>query len=742
MAKRKASSDTDTKRIFEKGILSRNPVLVYAIGICPLIAVAKSAATACVLAILSAILLIALETLTALILKKMPKWLRVGVYALLGVLIIIPFYMLMGNYMPSIEVSLGIYIPLLAVNSLNVQRCEAFAVKHSVKQSFFDAVANSIGYAIPLILTGILREALGSSRIFGYYIDALPQADGFLMPFCGFIILGFVAAFINFIRSKFKIGEEFDAKGNDFVLDKQKDKALYNNDNNDEDSLQNEITVVPETVQETNAVSAAKDNAIPSSAETESSANFESSVSRIMHKWASENSNETAIDFKAGAEKVETSSKSTIKNSDDNPIPVSLSEKSTSSTAPTNKKISEIVSDDVESISSPVDNSTIEAAMQTTVSTPANGTAIPKKTTRKRTTKKTAEAKAETIDAALTSANASTTENTAQTAATDASEAPAPKKTTRKRTTKKAADTKAETTDTALTTADASAAETAPQTAATDVPEAPVPKKTTRKRTTKKAAEAKAETTDTALTSTNAPAAETTAQTAATGTLEAPAPKKTTRKRTTKKATETKAETTDAALNSTNAPAAETAPHIAATDVSEAPTPKKTTRKRTTKKAAEAKAETTDAALTTADAPAAETAPQIAATDVSEAPAPKKTTRKRTTKKAAETKAEATDATFTSANAPAAETTGQTVSADTSEAPAPKKTTRKRTTKKTAEATEKSDLTSTDTNKSETAEAVSKAEEVSAPKKTTRKRTSSKTTKAAEPKQETMPKED
>ena len=46
------------------------------------------------------------------------------------------------------------------------------------------------------------------------------------MPFCGFIILGFVAAFINFMRNKFRIGEEFDARGNDFVLDKQKDKEL------------------------------------------------------------------------------------------------------------------------------------------------------------------------------------------------------------------------------------------------------------------------------------------------------------------------------------------------------------------------------------------------------------------------------------------------------------------------------------------------------------------------------------
>ena len=75
MARFKNPAEPDTKSIFEKGILSRNPVLVYAIGICPLIAVAKSAATAAVLAVLSAILLIFHEIFTALIFKKMPKWL-------------------------------------------------------------------------------------------------------------------------------------------------------------------------------------------------------------------------------------------------------------------------------------------------------------------------------------------------------------------------------------------------------------------------------------------------------------------------------------------------------------------------------------------------------------------------------------------------------------------------------------------------------------------------------------------
>ena len=656
MAKYKTSSEPDTKKIFENGILSRNPVLVYAIGICPLIAVAKSAATACVLAILSAILLIALEVLTALILKKMPKWLRVGVYALLGVLIIIPFYMLMNAYMPSIEVSLGIYIPLLAVNSLNVQRCEAFAVKHSVKYAFFDAVANSIGYAIPLILTGILREALGSSRIFGYYIDALPQANGFLMPFCGFIILGFVAAFINFMRNKFRIGEEFDARGNDFVLDKQKDKELYNDE--DEDSLQNEITVVPENIQDTASAAVPEVKATEAPAESELSASFESSVSRIMHKWASESDSEISPEINVQEEKTGTFEQAEVTDTKAAAVP---------------------------------DISAATVTEQPVVSTEAAETPIPKKATRKRTTKKTSETIAETTNSGVSSADTvatvateavsaesaeapapkkttrkRTTKKATEAASSESAEAPAPKKTTRKRTTKKAA----ETTDSGVSADSVVAA--AAEAASAESAEAPAPKKTTRKRTTKKAAETKADTADS-----NASATDTVdavvSGTASAESAEAPAPKKTTRKRTTKKA----AETTDSSASTADTVAA-VAAEAASAESSEAPAPKKTTRKRTTKKAAETKADTADSSVPATDTAAA-VATEAASTEITEAPAPKKTTRKRTTKKAAEVNAETADATT-------AEDAGQApVSSETS---APKKTTRKRTAKKTTETAE------------------------------------------------------
>lgn len=523
MARFKNPTEPETRSIFEKGILSRNPVLVYAIGICPLIAVAKSAATAAVLAFLSAVLLIFLEILTALIFKKMPKWLRIGVYAITGILLIIPFYMLMNIYMPSIEVSLGIYIPLLAVNSLTVQRCEAFAVKHSVKSAFLDAAANSIGYAIPLILTGIIREALGSSSIFGHSIDALPHADGFLMPFCGFIILGFVAAFINYMRSTFRIGDEFDTKDNDFVIDKSKAKEKVNGNN--EDSLQSEIASIPESISEP----VESDTAVQSPAEEDtekkdSSANFESSVNRIMHKWSPLNSVEVS-------EEITPEAKS------------ALNEK--------NNAISEIHTDTENSDAISADNAQPPA---------------PKTTTRKRTAKKSAVSDNVNTDSAFSDKNTETKELSAENAVvSDTAEASAPKKTTRKRTTKKSAVSDNVNTDSA--SSDESTKTSENNTLSTDMADNTATKKTTRKRTkktesTKESAKIDSSSENSSKDETAAPLKKTTrkrttkkteSQTQETeselqASEQVAAPKKTTRRRTTPKSTETPSPVKESAL--------------------------------------------------------------------------------------------------------------------------------------------------------------------------------------------------
>ena len=49
-------------------------------------------------------------------------------------------------------------------------RAEAFAMQNSIKDSFLDGVANSLGYGGVLILVASIRELLGSGTLLNYQI--------------------------------------------------------------------------------------------------------------------------------------------------------------------------------------------------------------------------------------------------------------------------------------------------------------------------------------------------------------------------------------------------------------------------------------------------------------------------------------------------------------------------------------------------------------------------------------------
>ena len=185
------------KRIFSRAFFEKNPILVQAIGLAPIVAVAYSLKAAVVLGFMTVLLVLPIEIFTSAVLKKLPAFLRAGLYMLCGILALIPIIMLFQKILPNILVSFGVYLPLISVNSLIIYRSEGFAVKNSVLYSFFDALAYSGANLVTMCVIGAVREILGSASIFGVKIPVLNPSAAFLLPFGGFIVLGFAAAFLQ-----------------------------------------------------------------------------------------------------------------------------------------------------------------------------------------------------------------------------------------------------------------------------------------------------------------------------------------------------------------------------------------------------------------------------------------------------------------------------------------------------------------------------------------------------------------
>ncbi len=198
---------SDKKAILKRirnSALIKNPLLFEAIGLCPVVAIAVSLRSALFLAVITAIEMVVCEVLASLLLKNVRRYWRVALYVLFGIAIIFPITYITGRFFPELTINLGVYLPLMAVNSLVALHCERVAVKRTVKESLIDALSASISYGAVAILVGIIREILANGTIMGVNLNMPVHFSALSMPFGALLILGFMGAVLKaFINKKY-----------------------------------------------------------------------------------------------------------------------------------------------------------------------------------------------------------------------------------------------------------------------------------------------------------------------------------------------------------------------------------------------------------------------------------------------------------------------------------------------------------------------------------------------------------
>ncbi len=198
------SNKNSILKTIRNSALIKNPLLFEAIGLCPVVAIAHSLKLSVFLAVVTAVELIVCEVLASKLLKNVRRYWRVALYAVFGVAIIFPIMYFTNKLFPNMSANFGVYLPLMAVNSLIALHCERVAVKNDVKTSFIDATSASLSYGVVAIIVGFLRELLSNGTIFGVDVNIPVKLPAFLMPFGGLLLMGFLAAGLKgFIGAKY-----------------------------------------------------------------------------------------------------------------------------------------------------------------------------------------------------------------------------------------------------------------------------------------------------------------------------------------------------------------------------------------------------------------------------------------------------------------------------------------------------------------------------------------------------------
>lgn len=189
--------------IIYNGIVRENPTFVLLLGMCPTLATTTSATNGMSMGLATMFVLICSNLVISLIKNLVPDMVRIPVFVVVIASFVSTLQMLMEAYLPEINKSLGLYIPLIVVNCIILGRAEAFAAKNGPLASLCDGVGIGLGFTLALTLLGAVRELIGAGALFG--VSLLPETCNvllFVLPPGAFITLGYLIAIVNKFTNK------------------------------------------------------------------------------------------------------------------------------------------------------------------------------------------------------------------------------------------------------------------------------------------------------------------------------------------------------------------------------------------------------------------------------------------------------------------------------------------------------------------------------------------------------------
>lgn len=153
-------------KIVRDGLWDNNVAFVQILGLCPLLAVSSTAVNGLGLGLATMLVLMASNTTVSLIRYLVRSEIRIPVFVLVIASFVTAIELAMNAWFHELYLVLGIFIPLIVTNCSILGRAEAFASRNPVGPALMDGAMMGLGFTIPLVLLGAMREILGFGTLF------------------------------------------------------------------------------------------------------------------------------------------------------------------------------------------------------------------------------------------------------------------------------------------------------------------------------------------------------------------------------------------------------------------------------------------------------------------------------------------------------------------------------------------------------------------------------------------------
>lgn len=182
------------------GLLDDNTVLSACMVISPVIICGDTVKNAMALIYAFSLITFFSVLVSSFVPKKLPYTVKIISYALIASLVFIPVKLLTESIYPEAIERIGIYFPLLAVNSLIVYQTEAKFFRLTRTKMLSSLISYILGFDAVMLVTGFVRELLAYGTINNRMVDMELLISGMSKPFGGFVFLGLLCGIYRKIR--------------------------------------------------------------------------------------------------------------------------------------------------------------------------------------------------------------------------------------------------------------------------------------------------------------------------------------------------------------------------------------------------------------------------------------------------------------------------------------------------------------------------------------------------------------
>jgi Na+-transporting NADH:ubiquinone oxidoreductase subunit D len=158
---------------FTEPLWKENQVLVAILGICSALAVTTSVKPAITMGLAVSFVTGGSSFIVSLLRKVTPDSVRMITQLAVISMFVTIFDLGLKAYAYDLSKTLSVFVGLIITNCLVMGRAEAMAKNVKPIPAMFDGFSAGLGYAVVILIVGIIREIFGSGTLLGYQVIPL-----------------------------------------------------------------------------------------------------------------------------------------------------------------------------------------------------------------------------------------------------------------------------------------------------------------------------------------------------------------------------------------------------------------------------------------------------------------------------------------------------------------------------------------------------------------------------------------